>query len=198
MGFWISRDCDLMSAMLRLFAALPVPETVSARLSAWQQHLDGARWRPAEAFHVTLCFYGELTHEQAVRLDEVLGGIDAEAFDLEVKGVGWFGTRQVQSVWARISETEALDALAARCRQAAHRLGMRIDRHPFTPHVTLAYMRAGDPQAVHLWAARHHAHPGLSFRATHFHLYSSRRTSGDISRYEAVADYPLTGAGMDW
>ena len=52
-------------AMLRLFAALPVPPEVSGALLKLQKNLPGAHWRPQENFHITLCFYGEVSDTAA-------------------------------------------------------------------------------------------------------------------------------------
>jgi 2'-5' RNA ligase len=48
--------------MYRLFAALPVPEDLWEGLAALQDGLPGASWRPEENFHITLRFFGDLTH----------------------------------------------------------------------------------------------------------------------------------------
>ena len=46
--------------MIRLFAALPIPFDVAETLARRQSGLPGARWRPVEALHVTLAFYGDV------------------------------------------------------------------------------------------------------------------------------------------
>lgn len=185
--------------MIRLFAALPVPNEISGRLARLQRDLAGARWRPEENFHVTLCFYGEVSQSQALKLDDLLGRITDPVFEIMVEGLGWFGHNRVTSVWARITQSDPLDALSRRCVEAARRLGISTDRHPFTPHITLAYLNAYPPESVRLWAQRHQDFRPVSFQATHFHLYSSLKAKqADISRYEPVADYPLTGFVSDF
>src|SRR3954468_20100420 len=49
-----TRGC---TCMIRLFAALAVPPEIGAALQARQHGIDGARWRPLEALHVTLRFF---------------------------------------------------------------------------------------------------------------------------------------------
>ena len=176
--------------MLRLFAALAIPEPVAEALITLQARLDGAAWRPPENFHITLCFFGEMDQATARDLDDLLSGIEAPALDLELAGAGWFGRRAPTALWAGVAENPALRALAADCARAARRLGLRLERHPYTPHVTLAYLRAVSPDAVEAWARPHHAFHSAPFRADRFHLYSSRLGNGP-SRYTALADYPL-------
>ena len=64
--------------MPRLFAALPVPEEIADELSALQSGVPDARWVPAENFHVTLCFAGEVQGATMRDLEEelALGGAD--------------------------------------------------------------------------------------------------------------------------
>ncbi|AXE65618.1 2'-5' RNA ligase [Hyphomonas sp. CACIAM 19H1] len=186
--------------MYRLFAALPVPPEISAPLRKLQKDLPGASWRPEENFHVTLCFYGELSDTQARDLDELLAEIEADAFDMRVEGMGWFGRREPSAVWARIGESDELRALASQCERAARRLGIPLEKHPFTPHITLAYLHGTSLDTVRDWTEAHQAHRSAPFRASLFHLYASiPRRSGGPSRYDPMADYPLRDlrAGFD-
>ena len=76
--------------MIRLFAAVEVPPEIAEGLARRQQGLPGARWRPAEALHITLRFYGEMREETAAELDEALAEIRAEPFQLALTGAGCF------------------------------------------------------------------------------------------------------------
>jgi hypothetical protein len=62
-----------VNAMIRLFAAVVLPADVAVALTRAQQGLPGARWRPVEAFHVTLRFFGEMDAARADDLDAELG-----------------------------------------------------------------------------------------------------------------------------
>lgn len=178
--------------MLRLFSALPVPPDISAPLVRLQKDLPGASWRPEENFHITLCFYGEISEPRARDLDDLLGGIEMNAFELTVEGMGWFGRREPTAVWARIRESDELRALSSQCERAARRLGVALEKRPYTPHITLAYLHGTPLDAARAWTEANQLHRSDPFPATHFHLYSSvARRGGGPSRYEAVADYPL-------
>ena len=180
-------------AMLRLFAALPVPPEVSGALLKLQKNLPGAHWRPQENFHITLCFYGEVSDTAARDLDELLVEIETPAFNVALEGAGWFGRREPSAVWARVRESDELRGLASACARAARRLGLPLERAPFTPHVTLAYCHGTPLEEARAWAERHHAFSAASWQAGHFHLYSSRARPSGPSRYVAEADYPLAG-----
>jgi 2'-5' RNA ligase len=179
--------------MMRLFAALPIPPDICAPLRALQRDLPGARWRPEANFHITLCFYGDLSFNQARDLDELLGAVEAPAFEISLEGAGWFGRREPTAVWARVRETDELSGLAAACARAARRLGLRLERQPFTPHVTLAYCQATPLEDARRWTERHHAFRAGPWLAGSFHLYSSQPGKTGVSRYVPEADYPLAG-----
>jgi len=179
--------------MLRLFAALPVPPEISRPLRKLQKDLPGARWRPEENFHVTLCFFGELRHTQARDLDELLGEIEAPAPTLSLEGAGWFGRREPAAVWARVRESDELRGLASACERAARRLAIPLERRPFTPHVTLAYCHATPLGDARAWTERHQDYRSEPWQTVAFHLYSSQKRDGGPSRYVAEADYPLQG-----
>ena len=51
--------------MIRLFAAVAVPPELGEGLKARQNGLAGANWRPPEAFHITLRFFGEVREDVA-------------------------------------------------------------------------------------------------------------------------------------
>ena len=177
--------------MYRLFAALPVPEDLWDGLAALQDGLAGASWRPEENFHITLRFFGDLTHRQARDLDDLLGDIRCPPFEVALEGAGWFGRREPSAVWAQVRESDELSSLSARCEQAARRLGFEPDRRPFTPHVTLAYLHNAALEDTRRWVEAHHAYRSGPFTADRFHLYSSHSAKGRPSRYEAEADYVL-------
>lgn len=179
--------------MLRLFAALPVPPDVSRPLLKLQKDLPGASWRPEENFHITLCFYGELSHAEARDLDGLLGEISLPAFDIAVEGAGWFGRREPTAVWARVRESDELRALASQCERAARRLGIALEKRPYTPHITLAYCHGTPLEAAQAWAWRHQGLRSEPWPVSHFHLYSSQSRADGPSRYIAEADYPLSG-----
>ena len=178
--------------MYRLFAALPVPETFHPGLVETQAGLAGASWRPAENFHITLRFFGDVSHASARDLDELLSEISCPPFEVSLEGMGWFGRREPTAVWARVRESDALRALSAQCERAARRLGLPADRRNFTPHVTLAYLHGTTLPEVSGWAEPRHAYCSDSFWVDSFHLYSSHMGDGP-SRYVAEADYVLIG-----
>ena len=178
--------------MIRLFAALPVPHDIGEALTRRQQGLPGARWRPVEALHITLRFFGEVSETTAADLDSALSAVGGEPFDVSLQGAGAFGERDhMRAVWAGVSESEALRRLAARCETAARKAGLKSETRAYRPHVTLAYLKRSQPERVAAWVQGHNLLHSPSWRATWFGLYSSW-SSVEGSRYDLEREYPLT------
>jgi RNA 2',3'-cyclic 3'-phosphodiesterase len=176
--------------MLRLFAAIPIPEDLWDGLFDLEDELPGARWRMGEQFHITLCFYGELAHARARDLDELIAETRATPFELQLEGAGWFGKRNPDSLHVRVRESEPLRDLASHCERAARRLGIPLERGPYVPHVTLAYLNGTDLADARAWTEANHAYLSDVFRVDGFHLYSSRQGKSG-GHYLPEADYVL-------
>ena len=111
--------------MIRLFAALSIPPAFGTPLQGRQAGIDGARWRPLEAFHVTLRFFGEVREDVARDLDGELSRIAARPFDIALKGAGSFADGDdIHAVWAGVADNPALTLLAGACKSAARRAGL--------------------------------------------------------------------------
>ena len=101
--------------MIRLFAALAIPEDIAQDLVARQDRLPGARWRPPEAFHITLRFVGDVAENVAADLDAELTTVGGGPLELSLQGVGAFGEgADIHAIWAGVEESEALRHLARR------------------------------------------------------------------------------------
>jgi RNA 2',3'-cyclic 3'-phosphodiesterase len=179
--------------MIRLFAALAAPGEIAEALSPRQTGLAGARWRPPEAFHITLRFFGEVAEDRADDLDLALAEVRGAPLDLELRGVGAFGEgAEINAVWAGVKPNPALDQLARRCEAAARQSGLKPETRAFRPHLTLAYLRRPDPAAVGAWIQANNLLASPAFRLAEFGLYSSWRSHAG-STYRLERRYPLAG-----
>ncbi|HET9159018.1 MAG TPA: RNA 2',3'-cyclic phosphodiesterase [Caulobacteraceae bacterium] len=160
--------------MIRLFAAIAIPDHIAQALAPLQSGVDGARWRPAEAFHITLRFVGDVAEDIADSVDEQLSGICAKPFDLALGGVGAFGEgRDLRAIWAGVQESEPLRRLAGKCESAVRRAGLKPETRNYAPHVTLAYLRGAGGGEIGAWIASHNLLRTAPFRVDSFGLYSS-------------------------
>ena len=173
--------------MIRLFAAVEVPPDLAQELEQRQGGLPGARWRPAEALHLTLRFFGPVSEITASDLDAELASIRHKPFDLRLQGSGVFGER---AVWAGVADSEPLRQLATKCESAARRAGLEPEKRVYRPHVTLAYLKRSEPDKVATWVRNHALLKSPDFLVTWFGLYSSW-SGPDGSRYDLEREYPL-------
>jgi 2'-5' RNA ligase len=178
--------------MIRLFAALPVPDDVADGLVLAQTGLRTARWRPREALHITLRFFGEVQETVAEDLDTALAAISAPPFDLAVQGAGSFGEGDhMRAVWAGVAESEPLRRLAGKCETAARRARLKPEARLYRPHITLAYLpRDADPAATAAWTLERAALRSPAWTVRGFGLYSSRLLA-EGSAYDLERYYPL-------
>ncbi|WP_337185889.1 RNA 2',3'-cyclic phosphodiesterase [Phenylobacterium sp.] len=177
--------------MIRLFAALAIPEDIGRALQARQTGIEGARWRPLEALHVTLRFYGEIRQDVARDLDAELTSITARPFSIELEGAGAFDDgSDIHAVWAGVAANAELSHLAEACETAARRAGLKPEKRNYKPHVTLAYLRRPDPAEVGAWIQAHNLLRSPPIFIDRFGLYSSHQ-SRDGSHYRLEAEYRL-------
>ena len=177
--------------MIRLFAAIAVPPDLAEGLQARQNGLAGARWRPTEAFHITLRFFGGVAENMADDLHLELEQIAAAPLTLELEGAGSFGEGpDLHAVWAGVKENRALRRLAKACETAARRAGLAPDPRAYRPHVTLAYLRRPDPAEVAAWLSANAVLKSPTFEVSRFGLYSSQLLSGG-SEYQLEQIYKL-------
>lgn len=178
--------------MVRLFAALSIPLEVAETLKRRQSGLPGARWRPEDALHVTLAFYGEMDERTADEVASELARVTGEPFDIELSGVGAFGEgHRTHAIWAGVAPNDRLNVLAGRCRAAGERAGLTLEKRAYRPHVTLAYLKPqADPDRIGAWITGHNLLHSPAFWIDRFGLYSSVLTH-DGSRYALEREYLL-------
>ena len=177
--------------MIRLFAAVPLPDEIAAALARRQTGLAGARWRTADQLHLTLRFFGEVREDVARDLDVELSAVGGGPFEIVLQGAGAFGEGQdIHAVWAGVAESEALRRLAAACESAARRAGLKPERRQYRPHVTLAYLRRPDPDKVAAWIQANNLLKSPPIEVDRFGLYSSF-LAGEGAQYRLEAEYAL-------
>ncbi len=183
--------------MIRLFVALGLPDDVRHALSNLGNGVPGARWSQAQNYHLTLRFVGNVDGHVADDVHDALSGIQADGFDLRLKGLSWFGTQKRPSAIVACAEkTPALLHLHQKVESAVARAGLGPDDRKFMPHVTLARLKGATVPSVQRYCAERADFQTQPFFVDRFTLYSSFLSqSGAI--YTPEADYPLRDFGAD-
>lgn len=181
-----------MGKNMRLFAAIDLPEVVKVQLAALRTSMPTARWVGREQMHLTLFFIGETERLDAVK--DALAGVQAGRFEMALSGVGRFPPaerRPPRVLWAGVDAPPALRQLQAQVTEALVGSGFSADDRPFSPHITLARLKAERPLAeVNRFLEQQRDFQTASFPVEQFTLFSSTLTPQG-ARYAAQAVYPL-------
>jgi 2'-5' RNA ligase len=177
--------------VIRLFVALPLPDIVTQGLLALESGVPGARWMTREQLHLTLRFIGEVDGRDASAIDEALASISAPRFTQEMKGVGAFGGKNPRALWAGVPANDALIHLQRKIESAIQRLGFPAEERKYTPHVTLARLRAAPAGRVMDYLSDRALYASDPFEVKALALFSSR-LSPNGSIYVTEREYALT------
>jgi 2'-5' RNA ligase len=136
---------------MRLFVAVELDEAVRERLARELEPLRalpeaprGLRWLPAESWHVTLQFLGEVQDSMLDPLRSACAqaGTAVSAFELVLAGAGAFKPRAARVLWlgARTGSSD-LAALAEAVTARTEPLGFAAEERAFSAHVTIARIK---------------------------------------------------------
>lgn len=162
-------------------------------LSLSQPAVPGRSLRvtPADRWHVTLAFLGDVPDECLGPAERAVAAAAAGAdpCTLTLAGGGRFGRGRFTTVWAGIrGDLDGLSQLASLVRKELRRHRVPFDRKPLRPHLTLA--RPGDRlDRVSLQEdlARLDEYEGPVWTLERVHLVRSQL--GPIVRYETVSSW---------
>jgi 2'-5' RNA ligase len=189
---------------MRLFIALAPPDAVVENLAAacapFRAQREDLRWTPAEAWHVTLAFLGEVSEVPLARLLPRMERAARRhlAFGLSFAGAGAFPSPGRATVlWSGLAgDRRALGELAQTVAAGAGRAGVPPPDagRRYRPHLTLARCRA--PADVSQVIAGLDGYAGPAWQAAEMHLIRSHLGVGasGTPRYETLETYPLQAA----
>ncbi|MGL4196726.1 MAG: RNA 2',3'-cyclic phosphodiesterase, partial [Allorhizobium sp.] len=152
------------------------------------------RWIDVENYHITLRFIGDVDGRTADEIVDRLDRIDRPEFSLTLNGIGSFGSKKPHSIWAGVSPAPELYALQGEIERICQRIGLPPDPRKFTPHVTLARLKASRVEdVVHYLSGRSDFHT-MPFSIGRFVLLSSRESVGG-GPYLTEEVFPLYETG---
>lgn len=176
--------------MIRLFAAVEIPQSIRLRLSLLQGGVPGAKWSPPENLHLTLRFIGDVDEATASDIDDVLSQLRSPSFEITLKGAGEFGGNDPHALWVGVAHCPGLSHLAAKIERALQRAGRPAETRKYAPHVTLAYLKDTPVSRVVEFLAAHSLFDSGPFAVRSYSLFSSHQTARG-SLYRAERTYRL-------
>jgi 2'-5' RNA ligase len=136
---------------MRLFIAINVPKKERDRIhrSARQFREQGypVRWVPADLYHLTLKFLGEVRASSLAHIEEALERVarGTDSFSMTIQGFGAFPTiRRPKVLWLGVEPSPALRCLKQDLEWALSEQGFERETRAFHPHFTLGRARANE------------------------------------------------------
>ena len=177
---------------MRLFFGLSLPDPARRAVAAFAAQAQFAvpgRYVPAENYHVTLAFLGEVLPQRLAQAQETLARC-AQAFpppQLSPAGAALFGKRQNGILVLRYDSGPDLTPLHGALIEALRAQELPADPGPFTPHVTLArHARAQEDTLRALGAPA-----AAGFDAAAAHVFLIARDTEGILRYTPLFSTPF-------
>jgi len=171
------------SSRHRLFIALAPPaglRTAAAAVAAKFAGEEALAWVSAQQLHLTLRFLGETDAITLAALRGALRQLQFAPFRLVTAGVGFFPDERNASVfWVGINHDERLLAFKGQLDQLLAAQGFPRDNRRFTPHLTVARIRAPlAPALIRRLLDQEPRLAGHGVMVGGFGLYSSELTPG--------------------
>ncbi|HXI43129.1 MAG TPA: RNA 2',3'-cyclic phosphodiesterase [Bryobacteraceae bacterium] len=181
---------------MRLFIGIDLPPEVIANLEDLLQRLKSSaqiNWSPARNLHITIKFIGEWPEARLPELESALAALPThQPIKIAIEKLGFFpNPHSPRFFWAGVHAGDDLATLARVTEEALAPLGIAREERPYSPHLTLARIKAPGKQPALLQAVA--KLPSLDFgrfAADRFYLYQSR-TGPTGSVYTKLAEFPL-------
>lgn len=187
--------------MMRLFAAIDLPERIAEQLAQVQAELQSklperaVRWVRPQNIHLTLKFIGEVPAKTAQGYAQAVEAAanEVSAFLVEVSDFGCFPNPQRPRVlWVGVKEpTGQLDQLQAKLEDHMSKLGIDRERRPYKPHLTIGRVKQSSRELADLLRSYRPGSLG-SFEAAELCLFRSElKSTGAVYTRLVQAEFPL-------
>ena len=154
---------DSATEKLRLFIAIPIPESVRDEIIHVQREMQPlaprgtVRWTKPDQFHLTLRFLGDVPVAGLEKLKESVNAVcrSAQPLQLSAKGVGFFpNPHSPRVVWVGIDDKEGLLVdLQKRIEPAVRPFTAESGAENFSGHATLGRVKKLKPPDIRKLAA---------------------------------------------
>jgi 2'-5' RNA ligase len=99
-------------------------------------------------------------------------------FSVRLRGLTALGTRKPHAVVAEVEPATPLMELQAEHERLMQRIGLPAEGRKYTPHVTLARLRSGNPRDIAEYLSVRGGFMADTFEVDRFVLFSSRDSIG--------------------
>jgi len=140
---------------LRTFIAVDFPIEIKEKIieitAYFQSKLPPAqiKWVEPDHMHLTLKFMGETPHDKLVQIKQSIHQVISvfPSFEIEIKALGMYPNNQrPRVIWLGINAENHLILLHNQLDQVLKGEGIKSDRRPFSPHLTIGRVRRNADQ----------------------------------------------------
>jgi len=183
----------------RVFIAFDIKNTseIFTRIESLRNDLpqNNIKWVPAENYHITLKFLGDLHVKKIEAVQQSLHRISKfqSPFDVKVSGIGAFRNwSRPEVVWLGISTPRPHTKLHTDLDKEFEFVGVAPDKHLYKPHLTLARIRNSEGLTdIREPARKHFSSLELIETVSEIVLYDSLITPQG-PKYTAIERYNFT------
>lgn len=173
---------------MRLFFGLSLPDFIrreAQRRAEAAALLIPGRYGPADNYHITLAFLGDVPAARVGDASSVLAGCvsSVPAPRLTLGATAFFGRAQNAILILDVISDPPLAALHDSLVNALHAQSLSCPPGPFSPHITLARHAAIPGDGLHALTG-----PAASFVPERAHLFLSARNADDQIAYTPIFD----------
>jgi len=143
---------------IRSFLAFELPQDIKGVIREVSQAgrelpLD-LRWIKSDNIHLTIVFMGNVPEDSVPPIGEAVKGVCArfDPFDVNPRGLGFFGSRRHPRVlWIGLeSDIRRMGHFRDALQKKLKPFGIKTEKRPFRPHLTLGRFRKGAHPWPHL------------------------------------------------
>jgi 2'-5' RNA ligase len=135
-----------------------------------------------------VAFIGEVQSPQMMDISLALGRLKHPTFDMDIEGVGVFGSnKRPRVLWAGVRNISPLTLLHQKVVAAVESTGATVDDRRFRPHITLARVHNSPYERVRNYLSDHGLFKTRTISVTDFGLYSSHLASSGAIYNEEVS-----------
>jgi RNA 2',3'-cyclic 3'-phosphodiesterase len=171
---------------MRLFIAIDIEPGVLNRLDKLQKEMRGQletfrgiNWVKPELIHLTLKFLGDVNDDKICELSELVGQVAGRhsGFNVEVRGLGWFGST-ARLLWLGTDEPRELLDLQKDLENALMAGEWIGGGKKFSAHLTLCRIKNSESGRAVMKVAGEHENVEMGrFFADSVRIYKSELTS---------------------
>lgn len=135
--------------VIRSFLAFKLPPDIKREVQLILEDVRrsdlNAKWVKVDNIHLTVVFMGDIREEDVPAIREEIKGasLGSGPFNISLKGMGVFpNARRPRVLWLGLDgEIERISSLRDRLQEQLQPFGIKKEKRPFRPHLTLGRFR---------------------------------------------------------